>query len=408
MGTWPNRIESGLLEAPAGTGEVGAGVQLYAADARQVWDNLAHACRGLAQLCLGSGGLVLSGTAFTTGTTMPAGEWLLRDNAGYLLYRKTTGATALEFVDTSGACTIYAVPTLRTDDLVDVGDADAAAAALNGIRFIAQLTASAAPSYGLPIGAGNVTASSFTSFTEAAGVRLPAVPRCGLTAPATGDLLKYNATTGLWENVAQVATTQIANDAVTYAKIQNVSATDKLLGRSTAGAGDVEEIACTAAGRALLDDANAAAQLTTLGVTEAAQTILDDTTVAAIITTLFGTYVVETDYFASSTIVGWAASPTGVIYYRRLGATVTVNFYVTGTSNATSASFTLPYQLKTGISVLSKSVRVIDNGATSAASGHCYMTSGSNVVTLTKSLTGDAWTNTGTKTISGEFTYICN
>lgn len=56
----------------------------------------------------------------------------------------------------------------------------------------------------------------------------------------------------------------IDNDVVTYAKMQNVSATDKLLGRSTAGAGDVEEITCTAAGRALLDDANAAAQRTTL------------------------------------------------------------------------------------------------------------------------------------------------
>lgn len=58
----------------------------------------------------------------------------------------------------------------------------------------------------------------------------------------------------------------IANDAVTYAKIQNVSATDKLLGRSTAGSGDVEEITCTAAGRALLDDVDAAAQRTTLGL----------------------------------------------------------------------------------------------------------------------------------------------
>lgn len=58
--------------------------------------------------------------------------------------------------------------------------------------------------------------------------------------------------------------------AVTYAKIQDVSATDKLLGRSTAGAGDVEEITCTAAGRALLDDADAAAQRTTLGLGSAA------------------------------------------------------------------------------------------------------------------------------------------
>ena len=58
----------------------------------------------------------------------------------------------------------------------------------------------------------------------------------------------------------------IANDAVTYAKIQNVSATDKLLGRVTAGAGDIEEITCTSAGRALLDDVDAAAQRTTLGL----------------------------------------------------------------------------------------------------------------------------------------------
>ena len=34
----------------------------------------------------------------------------------------------------------------------------------------------------------------------------------------------------------------IANDAVTYAKMQNVSATNRVLGRSTAGAGDPEEI----------------------------------------------------------------------------------------------------------------------------------------------------------------------
>ena len=40
----------------------------------------------------------------------------------------------------------------------------------------------------------------------------------------------------------------IANDAVTYAKMQNVSATDMVLGRTTAGAGDVEEIATTGSG----------------------------------------------------------------------------------------------------------------------------------------------------------------
>ena len=63
-----------------------------------------------------------------------------------------------------------------------------------------------------------------------------------------------------------VTTGKIANDAVTYAKIQNVSATDRILGRSTAGAGDVEEIPCTSFGRALLDDTSVAAQRSTLGL----------------------------------------------------------------------------------------------------------------------------------------------
>jgi len=59
--------------------------------------------------------------------------------------------------------------------------------------------------------------------------------------------------------------TTIANDAVTYSKMQNVSATDRLLGRSTAGAGDVEEITCTSFGRSLIDDADAATARATLG-----------------------------------------------------------------------------------------------------------------------------------------------
>ena len=67
----------------------------------------------------------------------------------------------------------------------------------------------------------------------------------------------------------------VANDTITYAMIQNVSATNRLLGRSTAGAGDIEEIMCSAAGRALLDDATAADQRTTLGLGTAA---VEDTT----------------------------------------------------------------------------------------------------------------------------------
>jgi hypothetical protein len=57
-----------------------------------------------------------------------------------------------------------------------------------------------------------------------------------------------------------------ATAAIAFSKLANVSATDKLLGRSTSGSGPIEEITCTAAGRALIDDADAATQRTTLGL----------------------------------------------------------------------------------------------------------------------------------------------
>ncbi len=65
------------------------------------------------------------------------------------------------------------------------------------------------------------------------------------------------------------ATWTIDNGAVTYEKMQSVSATDRLLGRSSAGAGAVEEIPCTSLGRAVIASADTAAARTAL---DAAQT----------------------------------------------------------------------------------------------------------------------------------------
>jgi len=85
-----------------------------------------------------------------------------------------------------------------------------------------------------------------------------------------------------------VSNLEIDDEAVSYAKIQHVSATDKLLGRSTAGSGDVEEIDCTAAGRALLDDVDALSQRTTLGLSigidvQAYSSVLDATTASFLV-----------------------------------------------------------------------------------------------------------------------------
>jgi len=124
----------------------------------------------------------------------------------------------------------------------------------------------------------------------------------------------------------------IANDAVTYAKMQNVSATDKILGRSTAGAGNVEEITCTAAGRALLDDADAAAQRVTLGFASAAPTaaglaLLDDANAAAQRVTLgLGTMALlnaPTGPYSNDGAAATGGVPVGGIYYHSSGSLYT-------------------------------------------------------------------------------------
>lgn len=61
------------------------------------------------------------------------------------------------------------------------------------------------------------------------------------------------------------ATATIPDETITFAKMQHI-ATDKLLGRTTAGTGDVEEVTCTDFAQGLLDDADAAAARTTLGL----------------------------------------------------------------------------------------------------------------------------------------------
>jgi hypothetical protein len=91
----------------------------------------------------------------------------------------------------------------------------------------------------------------------------PVAPSAILADGTYGDITISGNTWTVVNNA--IGGTKIANDAVTFAKMQNI-ATDRLLGRATAGNGDVEEITLTAAGRSLLDDADATAQRTTLGL----------------------------------------------------------------------------------------------------------------------------------------------
>lgn len=168
-----------------------------------------------------------------------------------------------------------------------------------------------------------------------------------------------------------VTTAKIINDAVTYAKIQNVTATDKLLGRATAAAGDIEEIDCTAAGRALLDDADATAQRATLGLGTIA------TQNAAAIAVTGGTLSGITSLTSTSSTLSNVSITSGSI----TGITdITVADGGTGASNATTARTNL------GIAIGSD-VQAFDAGLQSIAG---LTTSANQLIYTTASDTYDA------------------
>ena len=109
-----------------------------------------------------------------------------------------------------------------------------------------------------------------------------------------------------------------ATAAIAFSKLANVSATDRLLGRSTAGAGAIEEVTCTAAGRALIDDADAAAQRTTLGLA-------------------IGTDVqaYDADTAKTDVVQAFTAAQRGAITGLTDGATITADFAVANNFSVT-------------------------------------------------------------------------
>lgn len=153
--------------------------------------------------------------------------------------------------------------------------------ALDTKSLIASPTFTGTPAAPTPASDTNTTQLATAAFVL--GQAASATPSAPGTA-AVGTSLKYARadhthaaqTITLTGDVTGTGTGSFANTisagVVTYAKIQNVSAADTLLGRATAGAGVVEEITCTAFGRSLISSATAAATRTTLGLATVAST----------------------------------------------------------------------------------------------------------------------------------------
>lgn len=180
-------------------------------------------------------------------------------NGQYLTADSTT-ATGLKWVTSAGSYTDEmaqdAIGTILTDSAsIDFTYDDA----LNTITAI--------------VIDGSITLAKMANIAtdrligrDTAGTGVPEALTVGGGLEFTGSGgIQRSAITGDVAVTAGATTATIQADAVTYAKMQNVSATDKILGRATAGSGDVEEITCTATARSLLDDTSTSAMLTTLG-----------------------------------------------------------------------------------------------------------------------------------------------
>ena len=107
------------------------------------------------------------------------------------------------------------------------------------------------------------------------------------------------------------------------------------------------------------------------------------------------------DYFATSTKVGWI-TPSGNIMIKKIGQTVFVAGYITGTSNDTVTTITVPYTIASP--TIYAIGRATDNSGTSVPNV-ITIDNGATTITFYSTITTTAWTANGGKTILFQFFY---
>ena len=113
-----------------------------------------------------------------------------------------------------------------------------------------------------------------------------------------------------------------------------------------------------------------------------------------------------TSYHATSTIVGWSSFTTKLIFYTKSGKLVFFKFFLSGTSNSTAVSFTLPISSPSdGLYGEGLVSRAQDNAVNITTACAWELAPGTNIVNCYKDHALGVWTNTGTKRVIGQGWY---
>lgn len=109
-------------------------------------------------------------------------------------------------------------------------------------------------------------------------------------------------------------------------------------------------------------------------------------------------------FLANAALVGWSSLSISLLQYRYLNIdTILINYYLSGVSNSTLTSLSLPEMAKDS-NYYSTSLN-INNGVSATIPAQLILTAGSKVVQINRDLSGAAWTGSGTKSIAGQFIY---
>lgn len=108
------------------------------------------------------------------------------------------------------------------------------------------------------------------------------------------------------------------------------------------------------------------------------------------------------DYSSTSMVTGWSSYTEKILRYKTVGKIQFWFYSLSGTSNSTSASFTIPNASASALTIAKLIDYTYDNGSYQTSPGNLILGGSATTVNLYKAgIT--LWTNSGTKTCSGQF-----